>query len=113
MTILRCADYLTRVQGLRQRFLICGPCDGPAIHARIAAAFPGLASARLTALDCAEAIIAIPAADYSFATLWTTAYVLQKVRNTGLKFYFLQDWEPLFYPAGSTSALAARRARIN
>ncbi|MFZ4731649.1 MAG: glycosyltransferase [Pirellulales bacterium] len=106
MTILRCADYLTRAQGLRQRFLICGPCDGPAIHARIAVAFPGLASARLTALDCAEAIIAIPAADYSFATLWTTAYVLQKVRNTGLKFYFLQDWEPLFYPAGSTSAQA-------
>ena len=48
----------------------------------------------------------IPAADHSFATLWTTAYVLQKVRNTGLKFYFIQDWEPLFYPAGSTSAQA-------
>jgi glycosyltransferase involved in cell wall biosynthesis len=40
------------------------------------------------------------------ATLWTTAYVLLNVRNTGLKFYFMQDFEPLFYPAGSTSAQA-------
>ncbi|MFM8283927.1 MAG: glycosyltransferase [Planctomycetaceae bacterium] len=106
MTILRCADYLTRSRGLRQRFLICGPCDGEALLGRIAAVFPGLGTARVVPLDCAEAITAIPAADYSFATLWTTAYVLHKVRNTGLKFYFIQDWEPLFYPAGSTSAQA-------
>jgi len=106
MTILRCAEYLARVHGLRQRFLICGPVDAPGIHARITTAFPGLGTARVMPLDCAEAILAIPAADYSFATLWTTAYVLHKVRNTGLKFYFLQDWEPLFYPAGSTSAQA-------
>jgi hypothetical protein len=106
MTILRFADYLRRSQGLRQRFLIAGNCDAATIGDRIAAAFPGLAGTPVIALDSAERIAAIPAADYSFATLWTTAYVLQKVRNTGLKFYFIQDWEPLFYPAGSTSAQA-------
>lgn len=106
MTILRCADYLARTRGLRQRVLVCGPCDAEALHARISGVFPGLAAARVVPLDCAEAIAAIPPADYSFATLWTTAYVLHKVRNTGLKFYFIQDWEPLFYPAGSTSAQA-------
>ncbi|MFM7207901.1 MAG: glycosyltransferase [Planctomycetaceae bacterium] len=106
MTILRCADYLQRVQGLRQRFLVCGGCDAAGLHAKIAAAFPGLAGSVVTALDSAEAIRLIPASDYSYATLWTTAYVLQKVRNTGLKIYFIQDWEPLFYPAGSTSAQA-------
>lgn len=106
MTILRYADYLHRTRGLRQRFLIAGRCDEGVISGRIAAAFPGLAQAPVFALDDAAAIAAIPPADHSFATLWTTAYLLQKVRNTGLKFYFIQDWEPLFYPAGSTSAQA-------
>ena len=106
MTILRCADYLQRACGQRQRFLICGGCDPVQLREKIAAAFPGLGRSVVLALDSAEAIQSIPAADHSFATLWTTAYVLQKVRNTGLKFYFIQDWEPLFYPAGSTSAQA-------
>ena len=106
MTILRCAEYLQRTQGLRQRILVCGRCDAAALRTKIASAFPGLAQASVLPLDSAEAIQMIPAADYSFATLWTTAYVLQRVRTTGLKFYFIQDWEPLFYPAGSTSAQA-------
>ncbi len=106
MTILRCAEYLQRTHGLRQRFLICGRQSTDDLQAKITAAFPGLERCQLMPLDSAEAIQMIPASDYSFATLWTTAYVLQKVRNTGLKFYFIQDWEPLFYPAGSTSAQA-------
>ena len=106
MTILRCADHAQRTKGLRQRILICGACDAEALRDLIATAFPGLARAVVVPLNSSEAIQMIPAADYSFATLWTTAYVLQKVRNTGLKFYFIQDWEPLFYPAGSTSAQA-------
>ena len=57
-------------------------------------------------LDSAAAIEAIPPSDYSVATLWTTAYVLLKVTNTGYKFYMIQDYEPLFYPAGSTFAQA-------
>ena len=106
MTILRFADYLKRTQGISQRFLICGGCDAAELAGKITAAFPALAGATVRPLDSAEAIQTIPPADYSIATLWTTAYVLQKVRNTGLKFYFIQDWEPLFYPAGSTSAQA-------
>jgi glycosyltransferase involved in cell wall biosynthesis len=31
---------------------------------------------------------------------------LLKVQNTGYKFYMIQDYEPLFYPAGSTFAQA-------
>jgi glycosyltransferase involved in cell wall biosynthesis len=106
MTILRYADYLKREQGISQRFLICGGCQAAALADKITAAFPSLAGSTVRPLDSAEAIQTIPPADYSVATLWTTAYVLQKVRNTGLKFYFIQDWEPLFYPAGSTSAQA-------
>ena len=106
MTILRFADFLQRTRGIRQRFLICGQADTGLMRERIAQVFPGLSAADVRALDCPEAIVAIPPADSSVATLWTTAYVLLNVRTTGLKFYFLQDFEPLFYPAGSTSAQA-------
>jgi len=106
MTILRLAAHLQEKQGIRQRFLICGPCDRQHVAGQIAAAFPALASAEVIPLDSAAALDAMPASDYSVATLWTTAYVLLKVRNTGLKFYMIQDYEPLFYPAGSTSAQA-------
>ncbi|MGY3266009.1 glycosyltransferase family 4 protein [Lysobacter sp. HA35] len=106
MTILRLADSLARDQGMRQRFLICGGADEQAMRAKIASAFPALAASDVQILDSADAIQAIPFADYSIATLWTTAYVLLRVCNTGLKFYMIQDFEPAFYPAGSTYAQA-------
>lgn len=106
MTILRLAAHLHLVEGVRQRFLICGSCDPVHVSRMIANAFPCLSSAEVRALDSADALAAIPAADYSVATLWTTAYVLLKVQNTGYKFYMIQDYEPLFYPAGSTYAQA-------
>lgn len=107
MTILRLADFLQRRHGLRQRILICGGGVRAAdVSASVARAFPGLASAEIIVLDSVAAIQGIPASDYSVATLWTTAYVLLGVQNTGLKFYMIQDFEPAFYPAGSTYAQA-------
>lgn len=106
MTILRLAAHLQQADGVRQRVLICGSCDPKAVASKIAEAFPVLQGIEVRALDSASAIEAIPPADYSVATLWTTAYVLLKVQNTGYKFYMIQDYEPLFYPAGSTFAQA-------
>ena len=106
MTILRLGAHLQQADGVRQRILICGSCDPRAIAGKIAEAFPVLQGIEVCALDSASAIEAIPPADYSVATLWTTAYVLLKVQNTGYKFYLIQDYEPFFYPAGSTFAQA-------
>lgn len=106
MTILRLAAHLQKVDGVLQRILICGSCDTRAIAEKIVEAFPELQGVEVRALDSDSAIRAIPPADYSVATLWTTAYVLLKVQNTGYKFYMIQDYEPLFYPAGSTYAQA-------
>jgi glycosyltransferase involved in cell wall biosynthesis len=106
MTILRLAAHLQQADEVRQRVLICGSCDPQVIAGKIADAFPVLQGIEVRALDSASAIEAIPPADYSVATLWTTAYVALKVQNTGYKFYMIQDYEPLFYPAGSTFAQA-------
>lgn len=106
MTILRLADYLYRIHGIKQRFLICGSAKEEEVRTNLVSAFEQLAHAEVLILDSTEAIINIPASDYSIATLWTTAYVLVSVRNTGYKFYMIQDFEPAFYPAGSTYAQA-------
>ena len=106
MTILRLAEYLQRSNGIKQRIIICGAANATKVSADIARAFPALTQAEVYVLDTAKAIINIPPSDYSVATLWTTAYVLLGVQNTGYKFYMIQDFEPAFYPAGSTYAQA-------
>jgi SAM-dependent methyltransferase len=106
MTILRLVTYLHQVDGIRQRIFICGACDPKVIASKITKAFPALQGIEVMALDSVSAIEEIPPADYSVATLWTTAYIVLKVKNTGYKFYMIQDYEPLFYPAGSTYAQA-------
>lgn len=106
MTILRLADYLLRCHGIKQRILICGAAKKSEVEANLIRAFPALAQAEVIVLDSTEAILNIPGSDYSVATLWTTAYVLLGVQNTGYKFYMIQDFEPAFYPAGSTYAQA-------
>lgn len=42
----------------------------------------------------------------TIATQWTTAYVVRAFDNTLAKFYFVQDYEPLFYPRGTEYAAA-------
>jgi len=106
MTILRLAEFLLRRYGIKQRILICGGANKGEVEANLIRAFPLLKTAEVIILDSAKAIINIPPSDYSVATLWTTAYVLLGVKNTGIKFYMIQDFEPAFYPAGSTYAQA-------
>lgn len=47
----------------------------------------------------------LPDSDISICTSWSTAFVLAKYNRTKAKFYFIQDYETLFYPAGSISGL--------
>lgn len=37
----------------------------------------------------------------TFATSWNTAYFVKRFNNTISKFYFVQDFEPYFFPLGS------------
>lgn len=104
MTILRLAAHLQTECGVASRFLMCGSGNMAHIRSMIGEAFPCLSRSSVIALDSPGALTSIPPADYSVASLWTTAYVLLGVKNTGLKFYMIQDFEPLFYPAGSTYA---------
>lgn len=55
---------------------------------------------------------ALPHSDIAFCTLWTTAYLLLKYNLVHKKFYFMQDYEPLFYEAGSVYAAIEQTYRF-
>lgn len=103
-TILRCADYLHTAKGVENRFIVVDEVPPEQIKKAIATAFPNLARVKVRVVTTEEKLAKLDPADASIATLWTTAYYVLKFNRTRRKFYFMQDCEPLFYPAGSTSA---------
>lgn len=50
--------------------------------------------------------------DALFATSWQTAYPVFNLKSEAKKFYFVQDFEPTFYPVGSESVLAENTYRF-
>lgn len=52
-------------------------------------------------------------ADAVFATGWETAYAVFNDQSGARKFYFVQDFEPYFYPVGSEYVLAENTYRMN
>jgi hypothetical protein len=46
------------------------------------------------------------------ATSWPTAYSVFNSHCTGERFYFVQDFEPYFYPAGTLNLLAENTYRM-
>ncbi|MBZ9790211.1 glycosyltransferase family 1 protein [Rhizobium sp. 3T7] len=46
------------------------------------------------------------------ATCWPTAYAAFNASCSGKRFYFIQDYEPYFYPVGTNSALAETTYRM-
>jgi O-antigen biosynthesis protein len=51
-------------------------------------------------------------ADALFATGWETAYPAFNQKTKAQKFYFVQDFEPLFYPMGTNYILAENTYRF-
>ena len=49
---------------------------------------------------------ALPPCEFAVATGWDTAYAVRAFTGAGHKIYFVQDYEPHFYPVGSESVLA-------
>lgn len=103
-TLLRFADYFKRNKGVHNQFVILGNVDDQHVAARIASSFPALDGDPVYHVTLFEHLQGLPATDASIATLWGTAYFLLRFNQTRRKFYFLQDYEPLFYPAGSIFA---------
>lgn len=112
-TIFRFADYFAREKGLATRLVLYDNpyIDEEEIRSKIKETFPQLAKEEIYIYKGPH-INVVPYADISVATLWTSAYQLMKFKNTLGKFYFMQDYEPLFYPAGSYYAMSEATYRF-
>ena len=109
-TVLRFADRFAAEHGVLNRFHVydrAGEHAAQDVAAKIATAFPGLREAPVTAAD-AE----LPRADAAIATAWTSAFPVVRDRRARAKFFFVQDLEPDFYPAGAASAVLEQAGRF-
>ncbi len=114
-TIFRFIEKLSK-EGVRNNIVIYDKptVDVQAVREQIAEYFPDLQNYDITVFsDDKEASIALlPPSDIAFCTLWVSAYVLLKFNKTKRKYYLIQDYEPFFYVAGSTFALAESTYRF-
>jgi len=113
-TILRTAEYMRTRYGVMAVFVVYDENSAAsAIRARIGEAFPDLAvSCDVIVSRPSEALPYIGPADAAICTLWTTAYPLLRLRGIRRKFYFVQDWEPQFYPSGTLSTVVEATYRF-
>jgi glycosyltransferase involved in cell wall biosynthesis len=111
-TIFRFAAHLKDHKGIANRFVVLGDASPSRISSLIGQAFPTLQSEPVHALRSTAGLADLPPSDAGIATLWTTAYALLRFNSVRRKFYFIQDFEPMFYPAGSTYAQAEATYRF-
>ncbi|HET7060330.1 MAG TPA: glycosyltransferase [Candidatus Saccharimonadales bacterium] len=113
-TIFRFINYFGE-QGVSNHIVIY---DNPQVDAakmkqEIERAFPNLDKAKLTIFDPRnDKIEDLPPTDIAICTFWVSAYFLLRFNQTKRKYYFIQDYEPLFYEGGSISALAESTYRF-
>jgi glycosyltransferase involved in cell wall biosynthesis len=112
-TILRFGDLLRRRHAVRSTFVIYdNPSASPADYdARASSQFPELAGGFHVLRDKTE-LAKLPPCDLAIATLWSSAFIVRDFPHAVAKAYFVQDFEPLFYPAGTYQALAEQTYRF-
>jgi len=54
----------------------------------------------------------LPHSEIAICTLWTTAYVMLRYNQTFRKFYFVQDYEPMFYAGGDLYMMIEQTYRL-
>ena len=112
-TILRFAERLQTAHGVENRIVIYNlPHISPEKVRGIEEAVPSLKGRVLVYSGERPLDDEIPAADAAVATLWTSAYYVAPLRSPRATFYFVQDYEPLFYAGGSTSGVCEATYRM-
>ena len=111
-TIFRTASYLQEKHGIKHTFVFIANASSKVMMERVSAGFPELGKCEAYSIPSMDRLADIPSSDAAVCTLWTTAYYMLKYNKTKYKFYFIQDYEPLFYPGGSTYAQAEATYRF-
>jgi glycosyltransferase involved in cell wall biosynthesis len=111
-TILRFAEYWSRAKGVHNVFAVCGSADPAVMLGRIRNILAQCPKSDLYVLSDREDVKDLPAADAAISTLWLTAYFALRYNKVNRRFYFIQDYEPAFFRAGSISGLVDSTYRL-
>lgn len=113
-TIFRFIEKMS-VEGVENRVIIY---DNPSfdvekLKKQISENFPNLRKYKIIIFDHSnQKVSELPSCDIAICSFWVSAYLLLKFNKTKRKYYFIQDYEPLFYAGGSTYALAESTYRF-
>jgi glycosyltransferase involved in cell wall biosynthesis len=114
-TIFRFIEKLS-LEGVFNRIVIYDypPMDTVKMETEMKEHFPDIDNYEIIVFgdDKEQGLKDLPYSDIAFCTIWVSAYLLLKYNKTKHKYYFVQDYEPLFYVAGSTYALAESTYRF-
>lgn len=112
-TIFRTAQYLSIKAGTKNIIVLYGKgkLNLDNVENELLDAFPEM-NFEVLNLNEYENETDLPNSDAAFCTLWTSAYHLVKYNNCRAKFYFNQDFEPLFYSASSIYGLIEQTYRF-
>ena len=105
-TIFRTAQYLQNHYNIENAFAFLSSKSTEDMMSKVGEGFPELMICSAYQIRGFQDLESIPEYDASVSTLWTTAYYSLKFNKVKRKFYFIQDYESLFYPGGSTFAQA-------
>ena len=108
LNIFRLAWHLEDL-GYECRIVIVGPCRYPSAQAArdvLRRHFFPLAAEVWLGADT------IPPSYFSVATSWITAYYVRAFQGAAQRIYFVQDFEPFFFPAGSEYLFAENTYRF-
>ena len=112
-TILRFGQLLRDRHGVQSHYVVYDSPQGRASDfvARTRSLFeepPGT----FEILKRNEDVERLPECDLSIATFWTSAYLVLRHQRATAHGYFIQDFEPLFYPAGTLYGLSEQTYRL-
>ncbi|WP_342374631.1 glycosyltransferase [Myxococcus stipitatus] len=112
-TLFRFADLMHRRHGVKSDFIVYDkPGASPGdFEARAATVFPQAAGAFRVLAGAAD-LESLPACDLAIATYWTSVYQVLRHPRAGVRTYFVQDYEPMFFAAGTQSALAEQTYQL-
>ena len=115
-TVFQTAEHLSRKQGTLHHFVIfCfqeQPFDPAPLAESLRVHFPDLSFRIHILRHGIDRANDLPGADIAICTLWTTAYVMLRYNQCRRKFYFMQDYEPLFYAGGDLAMLIEQTYRM-
>ncbi len=115
-TVFATAEHLSCTHGTRNIFVLFSfrgdPIDTGPLVASLRENFPDADFVVRVLRRGLDRVEDLPGAQIAICTLWTTAYVMLRYNQTRRKFYFMQDYEPMFYAGGDLSMMIEQTYRF-